>query len=178
MNTIQLSAIMDKILANTHFLGVLACDQLPKRAVQKLPSSVIINTHSSDLPGEHWLAVYITEDRVGCFFDSFGNSPSNKMFPPSVYEFLRITCTSLQFSNKQVQGFTSVTCGQHCVFFLYQMSRGLDYDDVICKYSDDLAKNDDMVLLFVKKLQPCICISNVLNCIQHAQMGEMFIKKR
>ena len=73
MNTVQLTAIMDKFSANTHFLGVLACDQLPERPVQKLPASLIINMHSSDLPGEHWLAVYISEDCVGWFFDSFGN---------------------------------------------------------------------------------------------------------
>lgn len=83
MNAVQLSAVMDKISANTHFLGVLACDQLPKTPVQNLPSSVIINTHSSDLPGEHWLAVYITEDRVGCFFDSFGNEPTRCFHYPS-----------------------------------------------------------------------------------------------
>ena len=66
MNTVQLTAIMDRISENTHFLGVLACDQLPERPIQKLPSSVIINTHSSDFPGKHWLAVYITKDRIGC----------------------------------------------------------------------------------------------------------------
>lgn len=98
------------------------------------------------------------------------------MFPLSIYKFIRTMCTSLQFSPKQVQDFTSVTCGEHCIFFLYHMSRDLAYEDVICKYSDDLIKNDNMVTLFVQKLQPCICISNMFNCIQHVQRGKMIIK--
>ncbi len=42
--------------------------------------------------------------------------------------------------------FTSDTCGQHCVFFLYHMSKGHVYDDIVKKYYDDLIKNDAMVV--------------------------------
>ena len=122
MNTVQLTAIMDRISANTHFLGVLTCDQLPERPIQKLPSSVILNTHSSDLPGEHWLAVYITKDRIGCFFDSFGKKPDHKMFSPTI-NILRTTCSRLQFSNKHVQDLVSITCGEHSFFSLSHVKR-------------------------------------------------------
>ena len=93
MNTVQLTAIMDRISANTHFLGVLACDQLPERPIQKLPLSVIINTHSSDLPGEHWLAVHITKDRIGCLFwkqtrpyNVFTNVFKNYVFKTTIFK--------------------------------------------------------------------------------------------
>ena len=177
MNTLQLSTIMDTFSKNTHFLGVLACDQLPKTTLQNVPVSVIINTHSSDMSGEHWLAVYITDTRGGCFFDSFGNSPRCKIFPPTIYTFLRTNCSSLKFSNRQVQDYLSVTCGEHCVFFLYHMLCGLNYEDVMLKYSDDLNSNDKMVSSFVKKIQPCKCSSNMLYCVQHVQSGAKFLNK-
>ncbi len=52
MNTVQLTAIMDKILCNTHFLGVLPSDHLPEKPLKTLPALAIINTDPSDLPGE------------------------------------------------------------------------------------------------------------------------------
>ena len=60
-------------------------------------------------------------------------------------------------------------------FFRYHMSRGLNYENVLSKYSDNLVKNDYMVSRFVKKIQPCVCISNMFSCAQHVQTGNMFI---
>ena len=57
-------------------------------------------------------------------------------------------------------------------FFRYHMSRGLNYENVLSKYSDNLVKNDYMVSRFVKKIQPCVCISNMFSCVQ---TGNMFI---
>ena len=59
-----------------NFLGVRPCDQLPKTIIRKLPAMLVINTHPSYMPGEHWLAIYITENKHGLFFDSFGHSPT------------------------------------------------------------------------------------------------------
>ena len=87
MNTIELTSILrNRIINGTDFLGVLACDQLPKHGVYKYPAMLIVNTHPSSIPGEHWLAVYITKDRHGYFFDSFGNSPDK--FPKEINSFL------------------------------------------------------------------------------------------
>lgn len=175
MNTLELTAVMDKVLFNNHFLGVLACDQLPTKVIWNLPTMVIVNTHTSDLPGEHWLAVYISEDRVGCFFDSFGNKPDYGRFPTMIADFLNTSCTTQQYSTRQVQDFTSTTCGQHCVFFLYHMAKGCSYEEVISKYSFNLAKNDNMVSAFVKKLYPCVCKNKLFKCVQHVKTGQMFI---
>ncbi len=74
----------------------------------------------------------------------------------------------MEYSKKQVQDFTSDTCGQHCVFFLYHMSKGYAYENIIKKYHDDLIKNDDMVVRFVKRLKPRLC--DAFNCIQCLQI--------
>ena len=128
--------------------------------------------HTSDLPGEHWLAVYITEDRVGCFFDSFGNPPER--FPDMISDFLKTSCITQRYSTRQVQDFASTTCGQHCVFFLNYIAKGLSYEDVMSKYCLDLIKNDNMVSTFVKKFYPCICKNKLFKCVQHVQSGQMF----
>ncbi len=51
----------------------------------------------------------------------------------------------MEYSNKQVQDFTSDTCGQHCVFFLYHMSKGYTYENIVKRYCDDLIKNDTRI---------------------------------
>lgn len=175
MNTVQLTGVMDKISCNTYFLGVLPCDYLPKTPLRTLPSMVLINTDPSGLPGQHWLAIYINDDSVACFFDSFGNKPDYQGFHPVIKDFLNINSTKVLHSTVQVQDFSSDTCGQHCVFFLYHMSKGFDYDYVMKLYTYDLIKNDKMVSTFVKKLKHVPCNNNVFKCIQCVQLGEMYM---
>ncbi len=116
MNTVQLTAIMDKISCNTHFLGVLPSDHLPERPLKTLPALAIVNTDPSDLPGEHWVAAYLSREGSGCFFDSFGNAPDSDHFPTSIKNFLISNAPVVLYSTKRVQDFTSDVCGQHCVF--------------------------------------------------------------
>ena len=177
MDTIELTSIMEALCKKTLFLGVLASDQLPKNLCYGLPACVIINTHDSTQPGEHWLAAYINDSDHVCFFDSFGHSPDSLLFPPTIYAFLKKAGTRVLFSNMQVQDYTSITCGEHCVFFLYHMLRGLNFEDTMLKYSDCLIKNDHMVSLFVKKLQRRKHSCNELTCIQHAQPLTRYLYK-
>lgn len=171
MNTVQLTAVLDEISCNTHFLGVLPCDYLPKAPLRILPSMFVINTHTSQLPGEHWVAIYINKNHVGCFYDSFGNKPDHYRFPTMIKDFLNLNTTSVQYSVRRVQDFSSDTCGQHCVFFRYHMAKGLDYEYVMSLYTDDFIKNDKRVSNFVKKLKLSHCNKNVFKCVQCVQAG-------
>ena len=175
MNTVELTEIMDNITCNVNFLGVLASDHFPKEPLTDLPTLLICNADRSDEPGRHWLAMYIDRNGVGCFFDSFGNPPYSEFFPSSILEFLKNNSTRVHYSTRQVQDFTSVTCGQHCVFFLYHISRGVEYKDIMKFYhNDNLLRNDTMVSLFVKKCKPMVCVSKRFKCIQCVQSGKMF----
>ncbi len=102
MNTVQLTAIMEKNSSNTHFLGVLPSDQLPERTLRNLPSMSIVNTHPADQPGEYWVAVYLTQDGSGCFFDSYGNAPDS--FP-----ILISNIPLVLYSTKRIQDFCEKT---------------------------------------------------------------------
>ncbi len=96
---------MDKITCRTHFLGVLPSDQLPKKPMRILPSACIINTHPARLPGEHWIAVYLTQDGPTCFFDSFGNPPNSHRFPTTINNFLAANDADVLYSDRRVQDF-------------------------------------------------------------------------
>nr|DAC81397.1 TPA_asm: adenain [Pimephales minnow adintovirus] len=166
MNTLQLTAIMDKMTCKTNFLGVLPCDQLPKKPVRTLPTMAIVNTDPAGLPGEHWLAVYLPEQGPACFFDSFGNPPNSPRFPTTIEHFLATNHPQVLYSDRRVQDYSSNTCGQHCLFFLYHLAKGCDYDRVMKLYSEDYIKNDKMVSRFVKRLRPHVCDDKTLSCVQ------------
>ena len=134
---------------------------------------MIVNTHPSNQPGEHWLAIYITDDGIGRFYDSFGNPPDFTYFPKSIKDFLK-TCENVEYSSKQVQDLVSTTCGQHCLFFLFLMTKGLSYKDFMSFYADDLRENDALVSKFVAKMYQSKRDKQMFNCIQHAQSCETF----
>ena len=169
-------------VAGKYFGGVVACDELPER----IPSNdravaFIVNTDPKALPGQHWLAVFITEKRSGEFFDSYGNPPDYRHFPKSIYKFLQRNCVKITYNARPVQDMFSTTCGQHCLFFLLHRCRGHSFTDVICSmYTDDLRKNDVLVSRFVKNLPQHSRPRNVrraLKCpIQCVCSGEMFKK--
>ncbi len=102
------------------------------------------------------------------FSTALGELLQIHVFQRTYVIFKKSNSTSVEYSKKQVQDFTSDTCGQHCVFFLYHMSKGRAYDNIVKKYYDDLIKNYAMVVRFVKRLKPCLC--DTLNCIQCVQI--------
>lgn len=173
MNTVELTNVMRKrVKRGTDFLGVLACDMLPAKRLMKVPAMAIINTHPANKPGEHWLAVYITANRHGYFFDSFGNAPSYKNFPSKIRNFLIKNCATMSHSSKQVQSNLSMTCGQHCVFFLHNMQTGMSYRKFMCMYSENLTRNDAMVCHFVKRIRPILCQRFNFVCVQCSDINK------
>jgi hypothetical protein len=56
------------------FQGVFSSDMLPPN--HRL---LVCNTDPSTRPGQHWIAIYVDENRCGEYFDSFGQSP-NEIF--------------------------------------------------------------------------------------------------
>ena len=170
MNTLELLGLLEKTAhKRTHVLGVLACNELPKRVVKKLPMVTIVNTDPSSLPGTHWLAIYITEHRHGYFFDSFGHSAMYNDFPKTIYDFMIKNCAKISHSSVCVQDHGATTCGEHAVFFLYHIQKHRSYQRVLNMYSKDPICNDLMVCSFVKGIQPGLCRGHVTTCIQCAK---------
>lgn len=155
MNNHQLDSLLRHMVGDS-FGGVWASDQLPQvKQLFRYPVYMIVNTHPSHMPGEHWLAMTLEGENVGTFFDSFGFPPNFSHYPKSILQFLEKQCKTILHHNCQLQNVLSTACGQHCVFYLCKRASGLSYEDVLSLYQDDVIKNDATVTNFVKKYQRC-----------------------
>ena len=60
MNTFQLALIlMKEPFTKESFPGVYACDQLSSIKISKYPKLFVVNTDPMELPGTHWIAIYL-----------------------------------------------------------------------------------------------------------------------
>ena len=170
MNTIELTAVCQKMAHTAYFLGALPCNHLP-REIHQRPAMMVVNTEPSHMAGAHWLAIYITTERQGYFFDSYGNPPSYSEFPETIQRFLDQHCIDVVHSTQQVQDPSSTACGHHCVFFLFNMQKGVSYQKFLKMYGDNLPRNDEKVYDFVNRVQPNVCNEHDMMCVQSCVCG-------
>lgn len=76
MNTEQLQRVIqcDTYMKN-RIIGVFSADQLPHMQLGS-ETGLITNTDPTHLPGRHWVAFYLNQQKELECFDSFGNSPA------------------------------------------------------------------------------------------------------
>ena len=150
MDSHQISSVLKRDRFTKHdFRGVFACDQLPKQYVPR-PSALVVNTDPSTQPGEHWVAIYITRDGEGEYFDSYGQS----VMLPEIRTFLRKNTTRTCSNSRPLQGPWSAVCGQYCIFFLLNRCRGLTMTKIVNLFSWDKNDNDVQVDEFIKRHFP------------------------
>jgi hypothetical protein len=145
LNTSQLIQIItnDK-KSSKDFIGVFPRDRLPR--IHNFPCSFIINTHKSDMKGEHWLAFYFDHDKKLDFFDSYGNSPS--FF--KLDQYINHNSSSTNYNTIQLQSFHSRLCGFYCVLFILYRSRGFTMNQFLDKFTDFTSINDFILLNLIK----------------------------
>ena len=146
------------------FMGVFSCDTLPLH-VPKRPAIIVViiiiiiitiwfgdtvtvcKTGPSDRSGEHWICIYISRNRHGEFFDSFGRRPCQPFC-----SFLNRHCVHWTYNDKQLQNICSIVCGA-CVFYAIYKSYGHDMHRIVCAFTDNTMINDCLVNRFVRKLR-------------------------
>ncbi|CAB4016293.1 Hypothetical predicted protein [Paramuricea clavata] len=69
--------------------------------IRKIPRGYILNTDSSDKPGSHWVAVYLTEDGKGEFGDSYGKAPG--FYTENFSKFLNKHCSTFAWNRRILQ---------------------------------------------------------------------------
>lgn len=112
LNTVEIRRFLGK--HGTHFLGVLPLDQLPMRPPRRRPYCFIVNLDPSYLPGTHWIAVYVGQNRRGEVFDSFGRFP-----PLSLSRWMTRNCYGWTYNQRLLQGPLTTLCGVYCIYFLH-----------------------------------------------------------
>ena len=141
MNGQQLKSIITKDRClQEHFHGIFARDQVPTCL---MPGFFIWNNDLYSGKGEHWLAVFVSDNYKVEFFDSFGHSPQ--------YYGWNIK-GDVDFNKKSLQSPDSDVCGMYCIYFLYFRCRGLGMSSIVADFSSDSRRNDDYVRQFVKNM--------------------------
>ena len=142
MDTIKINKNLIKIKG---FIGTFSRDRLPKQMNKSC--GLVANTDTSFEPGEHWIAIYIDENGIGEYFDSYGLPPLHQEF----INFLNYNCPNGYFSNfKTLQCLTCVTCGHYCIAYIKMRSNGLSYDEFIKLFTNNQLTNDNLIQKYVK----------------------------
>ena len=123
-----------------HFLGCFPLNGLPSFPTS-FPKSMIINTQPSGHPGEHWVALVLTE--TNCYyFDSF----ALPTIPLNIDMYLQPHYKGITYLDYRIQDSTSNYCGAYCVCFVLHVQDDLTYDQFIGHYySDNLLENDEIL---------------------------------
>ena len=145
MNTIQLQRFMlnDPYICR-YMGGVVAINDLPL-FVDK-PRTFIVNTDPNNLPGKHWIVVFV--DDVCEHFNSSSRKPSK-----SFSNYMMVKGPNYMFNTNRVQALGSNTCGLYCLFFAYFRCRGYSFQSVINMFSDNLLLNELVVKHFYELTQ-------------------------
>ena len=76
-SSLEVEKVGSKLLGQ-HWLGVFTLDKIPILE----PGGFIVNTHTSNLPGEHWIAVHINPSEIKVF------DPLGYYYPPKLVNTL------------------------------------------------------------------------------------------
>ena len=121
------------------FQGVFSADTLPKT-----PRLLVCNTDPSNMPGTHWIAIFVDSIGRGEYFDSFGRKPSE------VFEdYMNENCIDWNYNAKQLQSVASSYCGFYCCFYCMFRGRGYDLTRIVNMFTSDTGFNDSIVRGFV-----------------------------
>lgn len=121
------------------FQGVFSVDTLPNK-----PRLLVCNTDPSYKPGRHWIAIYVSYDGRGEYFDSFGLPPN------STFEhYMNVHCRKWTWNTRQLQNLTSSVCGYYCCFYCLLRCRGFDLNRIVRLFTRDTVFNDFIVYDFV-----------------------------
>ena len=118
-----------KYLEIPHFKGVFTRDQLPEKLENK--ESGIVNFNTSKEPGSHWVA-YFRDGSKKIYFDSFG-----QVIPTEIQKYLKTkeeyqnNLPVIQRNTDIVQEPNTVICGHLCLYVLDNLSKGLNFQEII-----------------------------------------------
>jgi hypothetical protein len=149
MNNLQLNSILksDCRMKNV-YTGVFPSNRLPKFVEE--PAALIANTQPSSMPGAHWVAFFINNDKKCEYFDSYG-------FPPSLYpEFLQFLRANYKnprnwtYNKVHLQGLDSDVCGHYCLAFLMAKACGSTMDAFVRQFGTDTERNDAKVAKMIR----------------------------
>ena len=146
MSWLSTKQLIEKIKHNADgptlaaFHGVFPIDQLPF-AVPHYPFFMIVNTQSHNLPGEHWITVFIDADRRGDIFDSLALPLNNTLVRWMNRFTLSFTSNRLTYQHP-----LSATCGAFTLYFI--LHRLHNSDCMTETFSSNVVINEQIIRHF------------------------------
>ena len=107
----------------------------------------IYNLEPSYMKGVHWISPYVKNNVIN-YFDSFGLPPFQELVDHAKRKNL-----TLLHQDQQLQNLYSSVCGYYCLYFLYEMHKGVDYFDLLKPFTRDTKYNDDFIEKYFRKLE-------------------------
>ena len=99
------------------FLGVFPLDKLPT-VIKRYPVLLIVNTHPSNLGGEHWFAIFISKLRYGEIFDSAAQPIDLR-----VRKWLNVFTNGWKRNELMFQSLFSSLCGAYVLYYVLNRLR-------------------------------------------------------
>jgi hypothetical protein len=111
MNSREVLKYGRDIAGRDNFIGVFPLDKVPQHF--ETGNSFIVNTQTHNLPGEHWLAVYVGEASIRVF------DPMGFYYPAKLVNQLSMGCRKEIIYNRiRFQPPLSNLCGEYCLGWL------------------------------------------------------------
>lgn len=150
LTTFELEKLINKYsddATKRAFIGVFPMDKLP-RHLPHLPVLFIVNTDSSNLPGKHWKAVYISSNKIGEVFDSL-------TLPIGIYLLRWMNTFSKKWttSKRAIQNPLSATCGAFTLYFVLNRLSKSSMKECNKIFSNNVYANDVLMEAFVNNLR-------------------------
>lgn len=98
------------MLLEDEFIGVFPLDKIPNKLIN---GAYVVNTHTSELKGEHWLAIYVKQTKIDVF-DPFGF-----YYPSILVNHVTKAGKPVYFSKRKCQNMLTNNCGPLCLLWLY-----------------------------------------------------------
>ena len=124
------------------FGGVYPLDTLPS-TITHYPFFMFVNTQSHNLPGMHWLVVFIDKDKVGEVFDSFALPLSNTLIRWMNRHTRRWWCNPLTLQHP-----LSATCGAFALYYAFHR-----FKEKTVTFYKTFHDNEKLVMLFHDSLK-------------------------
>jgi len=87
---------------------------------------MVVNLEPSNEDGSHWISLFAKTPEQIFYFDSYGMEPDDL-----VEEYLKENFTRITRNNFTFQSHFSSVCGHYCIVFVYYMSLGSSFDELI-----------------------------------------------
>lgn len=118
------------------FLGIFAIDNLPQ-TIPHLPVLFIVNTNTSNLPGQHWKAVYVSTKRIGEVFDSLAMPVSLRL-----EQWMNRFTQKWSLSKLTLQNPLSPTCGGYVLYYILTRLKCSSMKFCLLPFSSNVLFND------------------------------------